>query len=70
MDWIDTPESSNIARFGYDETSQILTVEFKSGGMYNYYDVQETVFEQMKSASSKGQFLAMNIKGTYRYARI
>lgn len=69
MDWIDTPESSNIARFSYDEVSQILTVEFNHGGTYNYYDVPNMVFEQMQAASSKGQFLAQSIKGSYRYAK-
>ena len=70
MTWIETPESSNILRFGYDESSQILTVEFKNGGSYNYFDVPEAAFEQMKAASSRGQFLAKNIKGIYRYARV
>ena len=28
MEWIDTPESSNIVRFGYDSQAQILAVEF------------------------------------------
>jgi hypothetical protein len=69
MEWIESPESSNIARFGYDESSQILTVEFINGGSYNYYDVPTMVFEQMKAAPSKGQFLAQSIKGIYRYAR-
>jgi len=69
MNWIETPDSSNIARFGYDESSQVLTVEFTKGGTYNYFDVPESVFEQMKGAPSKGQFLAQNVKGIYRYAR-
>lgn len=69
MIWIDSPESSNISRFGYDDISQVLCVEFKSGGVYQYFDVSESVFEQMKAAPSKGQFLAQNIKGAYRYAR-
>jgi hypothetical protein len=69
MNWIDTPESSNIARFGYDEASQALAVEFRKGGVYHYFDVPEGVFEQMKAAASKGQYLAQNIKGVYRYAR-
>jgi len=47
----------------------VLTVEFKNGATYNYYDVPEFVFEQMRAASSKGQFLAQNVKGRYRYAR-
>ena len=69
MTWIDTPESSNITGFGYDGDAQVLTVEFKKGGRYQYYDVPQMVFDQMKAAPSKGQFLAQNIKGTYRYAR-
>lgn len=70
MIWIYSPESSNIARFGYDETSHILAVDFTNGGQYHYYDVPIGVFEQMKASASKGQFLAQYVKGTYRYARV
>lgn len=68
MDWIET-ESSNIARFAYDDTSHVLKVEFKNGGIYNYFDVPQQVFEGMRNAPSTGQYLAQQIKGTYRYAR-
>ncbi|MBX9811257.1 MAG: KTSC domain-containing protein [Burkholderiales bacterium] len=47
----------------------MLVVDFLKGGTYNYYDVPQEIFEQMKAASSKGQFLAQNVKGVYRYAR-
>jgi hypothetical protein len=70
MNWVDTPESSSIARFGYDDGANILVVEFKKGYAYNYFDVAADVFEQMKSAASKGQFLTDRIKGVYRYARL
>ena len=70
MIWIDSPESSNITRFAYDNATQVLFVEFRNGGVYQYFDVPESVFEQMKAAPSKGQFLAQNIKGAYRYARL
>jgi hypothetical protein len=70
VNWIESPESSNITRFGYDQANQVVVVEFKNGSAYQYFDVPEQVFEQMKSAPSKGQFLAQVIKGTYRYARV
>lgn len=70
MEWIPTPESSNLARFGYEANSQTLTVEFKNGGLYNYYDVPVNLFDAMKHAASKGQFLASQIKGNFRYARV
>ena len=69
MDWIETPESSNIARFAYDEATHVLSVEFKKGGTYNYFDVPPALFEAMRNAPSKGQFLGQSIKGSYRYAR-
>lgn len=69
MNWIETPESSNIARFGYDSENGILCVDFRKGGLYNYFDVPEAIYDQMRAASSKGQFLARNVKGSYRYAR-
>jgi hypothetical protein len=70
MSWIATPESSNIAGFDYDQDQQILVVEFNHGGRYNYYDVPESVFIGMQAASSKGKFLAQNVKNIYRYARV
>ncbi len=70
MSWIATPDSSTIAGFDYVMERQVLIVEFVNGGRYNYYDVPEVVFERMKAAPSKGQFLAQNVKGVYRYARV
>jgi hypothetical protein len=70
MNWTETPDSSNIARYRYDEKAHVLTVEFKNGGTYNYYDVPLPVYVQMNAATSKGQYLAQNIKNTYRYARV
>jgi len=69
MEWIETPESSNIARFKYDEANRVLKVEFKNGGLYDYFDVPDNVFEGMRNAPSKGQYLAQQIKGKFRYAR-
>ena len=69
MEWIDTPQSSNVARFAYDESNQVLKVEFKNGTVYDYYDVPDNVFQGMRSASSAGQYLAQNVKSRFRYAR-
>lgn len=68
MEWIDG-QSSNIARFAYDEGREVLIVEFDSGATYEYFDITENVFENMKTAPSRGAFLAHEIKGRYRYAR-
>jgi YD repeat-containing protein len=69
MDWINTPESSSISRFAYDEASRVLEVEFANGSVYDYFDVPDHVFDGMRNASSKGQYLAQQVKGNFRYAR-
>lgn len=62
--------SSNVAAIGYDEPSQTLEVEFTNGAIYQYYNVPQALFEQLMQASSKGQFLAYQIKNSYPYSRV
>ncbi len=69
MEWFETPESSNIARFRYEIETFTLEVEFKNGNIYQYFDVPEPVYEAFCQADSKGQFLGQNIRGAFRYAR-
>ena len=68
-EWVSTPQSSNVSGFSYEESNQVLTVEFNSGSRYDYYDVPQHVFDGMNSADSKGKYLNAEIKGHYRYAR-
>ena len=70
MKFVETPDSTSIARFSYAEGLTILTVKFKNGGRYDYFDVPEDTFEDMKAASSKGKYLAHSIKGRFEYARV
>ncbi len=69
MEYVATPESSNISQIGYDRDTSVLEVEFNNGGTYLYYDVPESVWEEFKGADSKGQFLHQQIKGMYRYSK-
>lgn len=62
--------SSNIASIGYDANSQTLEVEFLNGGVYQYFDVPQHIYNGIMSADSHGQYLAQNIKGVYRYSKI
>jgi hypothetical protein len=68
-EWFDTPESSTIGRIGYDSESMVMTVEFKTSGTYCYYDIPQQVFDGIRASPSKGQFLAQQVKGSFRYAK-
>ena len=69
IDFFESPESSTIARVGFDDESLILIIEFKTTGTYHYFDVPQHVFEAMRAAPSRGQFLAQNVKKQFRYSR-
>lgn len=62
--------SSNIASIGYDANSQTLEIEFLNGGVYQYFDVPQHVYDELMNADSHGQYLAQNIKGAYRYSKV
>lgn len=62
--------SSNIASIGYDADSQTLEIEFLNGGVYQYFDVPQYIYQELMGASSHGQYLAQNIKGGYRYSKV
>lgn len=62
--------SSNIASIGYDADSQTLEVEFLNGGVYQYFDVPQHIYDGIMNADSHGQYLAQNIKGAYRYSKV
>lgn len=55
-------ESSNLASVGYDAENEILEVQFKHGGVYQYFDVPENVYEELMNADSHGQYFDRNIK--------
>ena len=64
-------ESSNLASVGYDAETQTLEVEFKHGGVYQYYNVLISVYDGLMNASSHGQYFDRNIKKAgYRYAKV
>ena len=62
--------SSNIANIGYDPVSQTLEVGFLRGGVYQYYNVPQSIYQGLMGASSHGSYLARYIKGSYQYKRI
>ncbi len=63
-------ESSMITSFGFDSTSSILEIEFKSGAIWQYFDVPESLYYEMKAASSCGKFFHSDIKGQYSESQV
>ena len=63
-------KSSNVSKIGYNEQTQILRVQFNNGGLYEYFDVNKNVFEQMQKAESVGSFISKNVAKIYKYKKV
>jgi hypothetical protein len=47
----------------------VLSVKYRGGDAYDYFDVPEEVYREMKASASKGQFVNWIIKPSYRYQK-
>ncbi len=62
--------SSVVAAIRYDASLSKLRVVYVSGSIYDYKEVPEKVYNQMKKASSKGEFLNKEVKPNYEFEKI
>jgi hypothetical protein len=67
---ISSIDSTSVEALQYDNESKKLTVEFKGGAIYDYYDVPEDVFEGFHEADSIGKYLNSQVKGSYNFEKI
>ena len=62
--------SRNIAAIGYSTETGTLEILFRSGGIYQYFNVPARVYSALMSSSSKGGYFAQHIKNIYRCVQI
>ncbi|WP_442789173.1 KTSC domain-containing protein [Kitasatospora sp. NBC_01302] len=62
--------SSNIRSIGYDRWSEILEIEFLSGGIYQYRAVPPALHRELMEAESHGRFFAAFIRGKFSFWRL
>lgn len=62
-------DSSQVSAFGYDAEAKVLGVQFRSGGTYHYFGVEQDVFEAMCKAESVGKFVGQQLRGKFAYER-
>lgn len=62
--------SSNIESIGYDESKEILEIEFKRGNIYQYKGVPDNIFQNLLRAGSHGKYFNVHIKDKYPTIKI
>lgn len=63
-------QSSMICTLGYEPETSTLEIEFNSGAVWQYYDIPEYVFYEMKDSGSVGKFFNANIRGQYPESQV
>ena len=61
--------SSLIKHFHYDTNRQILEIAFVAGPVYEYQQVPQELYEQMKSAFAKGVFFNNYIRDKFPFQK-
>jgi len=62
---MDACQSSNIEAHGYDEEEGACHVQFKGGAIYIHDNFPAALYEEFKSAESKGKFYHARIKNQF-----
>ena len=69
-----TTKSATIHKVEYDEKEQTITIEFRSGNIYRYYDVQPRLWKvfqlYIECEGSPGSFFNEYIKGQFTSEKI
>lgn len=68
IEWVDTPDSSNVSRVFYHIHTQTVCVQFNSGGLYTYLGPTEEIYMGLVHAPSVGKYLNNVIKA-FPYTR-
>lgn len=63
-------ESSTLAAVGYDESRDLLQLEFRGGALYCYFAVPAAVHRSLLAAGSKGSYFNQAIRGRYQFVRV
>lgn len=61
---------SNILNINYDSFERKLDVYFLGGGRYHFFDVPNTIYEELLLSKNKSEVFNEKIKDIYEYKKI
>ena len=60
-------ESTTLVTVSYDDTRELLQLEFCSRAVYQYFKVPAAVQQSLLNATSKGRYFNQFIRGRFPY---
>lgn len=65
-----TFQSRNLHRAEYDPASQVLTVQFANGALYDYYGVPQSTVDTLFQTGSSQDYFNDHVKARYSYRKM
>lgn len=65
-----TTLDSSVLKAAAYRTDETLELEFCSGAIYRYFNAPRTVFENLLTATSKGNYFNLYIRDSFRHHRV
>jgi hypothetical protein len=65
-----TPQSSNVHGYSYDRGSKTLRVNYKSGGSYEYKDVDPKIVKALRRNKSVGKTINRLVKPSHEHEKV
>lgn len=62
-------KSSRIKSAEYNDSTEVLTIEFAKGGRYKYYSVPKHLYSGLINSTSPGTYFDSHIKSKYNYKK-
>lgn len=62
--------SSNLKSASYQTEAKTLSVTFKNGSIYEYYDVPWELFTKFRMSESQGKFMNQHINKAFKYKKV
>ena len=63
-------DSSAIHNAVYQHVTRALTLTYKSGLAYEYYNVPSHIFDRLRESRSKGKFINAHVLRRYNFKKI
>ena len=67
---VTTVESATLRGIAYDEGTGLLRLEFRSGAVYDYFEVPGAVHDALLRAPSMGACFNRAVRGCFRFCRV
>jgi len=62
--------STSLQAVAYQNRLGLLELKFRSGAVYHYFDVSESIYKALLRAESKGGYFNHHIRNRFAHAKI